>query len=739
MKILMPFSLTGLGGVRTFANKFKQGMEAEGHEVIFDFDGTDYDILFIVVQCPRKYVVHAQKHHKKIVQRLDGTFYWTAGGLKFPLLNLKAGLIRRFATDVTIYQSEFSRLSANTFLGRKQPDEYKTIYNGVDLTLFTPDGATIDGLRDYPTQKLFFSASVFRRQDQILPLLAAIDAYRRKYGTDYKLLLAGTFSGPVANLPDALKDRDDIQLLGPISNTDLPAYERSVDVFLFTHLNPPCPNNIIESLACGLPVCGIADGAMPELITHGQEGMLLPAHGNGFWRKRSFNAAGFADNMHAICVNREKYSQACVVTARERFSLIDMVRAYSEVFTLLVNKPYMVALFQPLLRRLSLNFGRVTQKFRFVRITPPSTTTIGSQALPAYAKEITRDKVTWVTRLRRWAGIPNVRVRFDTPGNLFFTYGCLVIGRHPYCVYLETGLALYNYDLGIAKNPLAQWIVTFLATRSQCRALIFMSEAAKKSFFATVSYPQWARTQLEAKSHVIYPVAMLKQDVTPKQHGQSDKELKLLFPGTFYMKGGLELVHAFIRLHEHYPQLKLTIVTALQSMKPDDVAWLQSLPGVTLLDATLSEEEMIDLYRTHDVFVLPTYRDGFGAVILEGLICGMPLIITDQYATSEMVEDGKNGFVYPNHPLKNYDPDTYRMFDSYSNPKDFYTALLQLQAEGKLKPVEDFLYTSIESYLKDPALLERHSRHSLELYARKFDSAKIAAELEAVFAKALQS
>ena len=56
-------------------------------------------------------------------------------------------------------------------------------------------------LRDRPGQQLFVTASAFRRTDQILPLIAALDLYRANFHADAKLVLAGSFVGEVAGIP----------------------------------------------------------------------------------------------------------------------------------------------------------------------------------------------------------------------------------------------------------------------------------------------------------------------------------------------------------------------------------------------------------------------------------------------------------------------------------------------------------------------------------------------------------
>lgn len=328
MKVFLPFQSKGVGflGVTTFAKKFQAGMEAKGHEVFFEYR-PDYDVLMMIVQAPFVYLREAKHRHIPIVQRLDGVFYWTTSRFMFPLLNLKATLIRHCFTDFTIYQSQFSQYSSNTFLGKKYRDPSALIYNGVDLDVFTTQGKRID-LRDNPDQKIFFTVSGFRRKDQIVPMLEALKIYKQKYGDNFKALIAGPFKENVAFIPGQYRDFKNVQFLGKIENTDLPTYERSADVFLFTHLNPPCPNNIIESLACGLPVCGVADGAMPELIQPGKNGLLIEARGNGFWKARKLNLEAFADNLHQIVQNQSAYAQASRQLAKEKLSLEYMVDQY---------------------------------------------------------------------------------------------------------------------------------------------------------------------------------------------------------------------------------------------------------------------------------------------------------------------------------------------------------------------------------------------------------------------------
>lgn len=329
MRIFLPFALQDIGGTSSFAAKFQAGMEQRGHSVSLT-PIADYDLLFLIVQAPFSYLHEAKRRKKPIVQRLDGMWYWSVAGPRFPFLNAKAGLIRHLFADATVYQSRYSKQCADAFLGVKRGGKATLIYNGVDLAQFSPNGSGAP-LRDRPGQHLFVTASAFRRTDQVVPLIAALDVYRARVHPDAKLVLAGSFVGEVAGLPQRYARHPGLHFLGKVQNAQLPAYLRAADVFVCTHLNPPCPNNIIEAMGCGLPICGIADGAMPELVMP-TNGVLVPATGSGFWRRRRIDPVVLAEAMAATCAQRVMFGQASRRSAEARLSLDAMITQYEQLF-----------------------------------------------------------------------------------------------------------------------------------------------------------------------------------------------------------------------------------------------------------------------------------------------------------------------------------------------------------------------------------------------------------------------
>jgi glycosyltransferase involved in cell wall biosynthesis len=328
MKIFLPIKIDDIGGTSIFSRKFKEGMENRGHVVQFEpFD--DYDVLFVVVSCPFKYVREAKRLKKPIIQRLDGVFYpSTISGWLYPLYNLKAKIIHRFFSNHTIYQSHYSQYCSEKFLGKRKDGNQSLVYNGVDLKKFTAEG---------PAKKLqegdalsFVTASRFRRKDQIVPIIEALTHFKETTKKPFTLFVAGTFTGAAATVPKDYAHLPWIKFMGKVSNHDLPAYYRDANAFLFTHQNPPCPNNIIEAMACGLPICGVDDGSMSELTSPGKNSELIPTKGDAFYKERNLDTQAFSRNLEKIIADQTNYSKISAQIAKDRFDIETMLDLYDE-------------------------------------------------------------------------------------------------------------------------------------------------------------------------------------------------------------------------------------------------------------------------------------------------------------------------------------------------------------------------------------------------------------------------
>jgi len=58
-------------------------------------------------------------------------------------------------------------------------------------------------------------------------------------------------------------------------------------------------------------------------------------------------------------------------------------------------------------------------------------------------------------------------------------------------------------------------------------------------------------------------------------------------------------------------------------------------------------ENLPKVYSKADIFVLPSYTEALGIVIMEAMASGLPVIATKTSGAQDLVEDGKTGFLVP--------------------------------------------------------------------------------------------
>jgi glycosyltransferase involved in cell wall biosynthesis len=62
----------------------------------------------------------------------------------------------------------------------------------------------------------------------------------------------------------------------------------------------------------------------------------------------------------------------------------------------------------------------------------------------------------------------------------------------------------------------------------------------------------------------------------------------------------------------------------------------------------VNQSELPGLYRSADLFVLPSDYEPFGVVVNEAMLCGCPVIVSDRVgARFDLVREGQTGFVFP--------------------------------------------------------------------------------------------
>lgn len=113
-------------------------------------------------------------------------------------------------------------------------------------------------------------------------------------------------------------------------------------------------------------------------------------------------------------------------------------------------------------------------------------------------------------------------------------------------------------------------------------------------------------------------------------------------------KGVNELVTSFRELNKKYPDTRLILVgpqeEALAPLSSGTLAEIRNNPAI---EAVGRQDDVRPWMAAADVFVLPSYREGFPNVVIEAGAMGIPSIVTDINGSNEIIVDGKNGIVVP--------------------------------------------------------------------------------------------
>jgi glycosyltransferase involved in cell wall biosynthesis len=114
--------------------------------------------------------------------------------------------------------------------------------------------------------------------------------------------------------------------------------------------------------------------------------------------------------------------------------------------------------------------------------------------------------------------------------------------------------------------------------------------------------------------------------------------LRLLFvTNDFERKGGDFLLELYSR--------HLADTCTLTIASNDPVLESRTLPtGVEWLRGR-GREQLLEIYRSSDLFVFPTKQDFMPQVIAEALATGTPCIANDVGGTRDLVQDGSNGYL----------------------------------------------------------------------------------------------
>ena len=143
-------------------------------------------------------------------------------------------------------------------------------------------------------------------------------------------------------------------------------------------------------------------------------------------------------------------------------------------------------------------------------------------------------------------------------------------------------------------------------------------------------------------------------DRTPEVLEQAEKYRKeevvtFCFVGRIVRDKGInELVAAFQRLHQAYPNTRLVLVGPFEEkLDPVLPETRQVIEQHAAIEWMGWQNDIRPFLAASEVFVFPSYREGFPNVVLQAGAMGLPCIVTDINGSNEIISEGINGCIIP--------------------------------------------------------------------------------------------
>lgn len=137
-----------------------------------------------------------------------------------------------------------------------------------------------------------------------------------------------------------------------------------------------------------------------------------------------------------------------------------------------------------------------------------------------------------------------------------------------------------------------------------------------------------------------------------QRHGLSQSDIVVLFVGMNFEIKRLELVikgiGELVAKGDKNSNLKLLVVG--KGGKEQYLTMARNLGVANRITFTGVTNEVEKYYLASDIFAMPSRYDTFGLVVLEAMMAGLPVIISERVGAKDLINSGVHGFILAENP-----------------------------------------------------------------------------------------
>jgi glycosyltransferase involved in cell wall biosynthesis len=161
-------------------------------------------------------------------------------------------------------------------------------------------------------------------------------------------------------------------------------------------------------------------------------------------------------------------------------------------------------------------------------------------------------------------------------------------------------------------------------------------------------YSEWGKQSMlrfgvpEDKIHVLRQTVNVERFRPRAERGPEQGALRVCYAGSLDLrKGFVYLLKAIRAVGAQKIQLRMVGATG---DRPCAKLLERESAG---LQIQVAPGDSLAAYQDSELLVVPTLEDGLPFVLVEGLACGLPVIVTTEAGASECVRDGQTGWLVP--------------------------------------------------------------------------------------------
>ena len=122
------------------------------------------------------------------------------------------------------------------------------------------------------------------------------------------------------------------------------------------------------------------------------------------------------------------------------------------------------------------------------------------------------------------------------------------------------------------------------------------------------------------------------------QKSEKKYQKRFLYVGRLSKVKNLEML---IKVFNDLPSFSLTLIG-----DGEEKEYLKKISDSNIIfKDPIENKKLKDEFLSNDIFILPSISEPWGLVVEEALYFGLPVIVSENCGSSELVENGKNGFI----------------------------------------------------------------------------------------------